>query len=250
MEPDENDVTSHLNAAHALEGEEMEERSPEALPTSVIKNFQDPGDAGEFRGSAEGKVLSLEKLLGGIAIKEEAGSRARDSEHREDQISASTELSGKGRPPKKKAHERPIHLNLRYERELIIVDDANKKEVEAHLRRNRVVVVDLANVQEHAKELVGVLRDCMKTERMLTTRLDFKGKEHSSDEDEAPAYITTGSKTFYITRRKLMGEILRAHQKAERLKQEAAPLSTISAIEKFAKKLCVLKIHADKLLLS
>lgn len=194
------------------------ESEGEILPPSTIRS------TAEF----DKKGFDLERLLDEVTLREE---------RKEDQEAISARKEGDR--ARKKGHI----LYKRYENELLFTD-GDSEEIKVRTRDCKVITVNLAD-QEPVKDISPILRECSKAERSISSQLELQDK---IEEEKNPLLITTSQRNFYITRRKLMGEILVVQKKLDRLRQTCASLDKIHALERFIRKLCLIKVLSDKLI--
>jgi hypothetical protein len=197
-------------------------RGEEQISPSVVRDFCDTEEQ-----SIREKALAIEDILGGISIEAQPGLQ---SPRQDEQISAS-----KGRK-EGESGERPVQLVIKYRRELLFPDTLHLLPEGA-----RIVYVETGYAGGSEKERLLILRECSRRERTLQNKLLFR-----EEEERGEVYVTTEERRFFITKRRLMGEILRAQRKAERMKQERRPHLNLVLTDLFLRKLCVLKTYSEK----
>ncbi|KAI5192209.1 hypothetical protein NEMIN01_1878 [Nematocida minor] len=147
--------------------------------------------------------------------------------------SAENIFAGDTAANKKKPSIRPVMLVVSYMSELIF-DPEDLPESSKCIEINEDFYTSF-------NELSSAVKESMRVEKTVIQRL-----ERSQGVETSKYYITTKTKTFFVSKQRLLGEILKAQRKIERIR----PLTVLSvqmALECFIKKLCVLKVIADKM---
>ncbi|OAG30937.1 hypothetical protein NEIG_00421 [Nematocida sp. ERTm5] len=133
---------------------------------------------------------------------------------------------------KKRSVIRPVMLCVKYNNELVYdISDTSD---------NEFIIID-ENIPVSFNELTSAVKESMRIEKVVIQIL-----EKNEDLLKSKIFITTKDKKFYISKKRLLGEILKTQRKIERIR----PLIMLSMqlpLENQIKKLCTLKVIADKM---
>ncbi|EIJ88442.1 hypothetical protein NEPAR06_1865 [Nematocida parisii] len=133
---------------------------------------------------------------------------------------------------KKRSVIRPVMLCVKYNNELVYdISDTSD---------NEFIIID-ENMPVSFNELTSAVKESMRIEKVVIQIL-----EKNENLLKSKIFITTKDKNFYISKKRLLGEILKTQRKIERIR----PLIMLSVqlpLENQIKKLCTLKVIADKM---
>ncbi|KAI5130114.1 hypothetical protein NEPAR04_1882 [Nematocida parisii] len=133
---------------------------------------------------------------------------------------------------KKRSVIRPVMLCVKYNNELVYdLSDTSD---------NEFIIID-ENMPVSFNELTSAVKESMRIEKVVIQIL-----EKNENLLKSKIFITTKDKNFYISKKRLLGEILKTQRKIERIR----PLIMLSVqlpLENQIKKLCTLKVIADKM---
>ncbi|KAI5135283.1 hypothetical protein NEAUS06_1450 [Nematocida ausubeli] len=134
---------------------------------------------------------------------------------------------------KKKPIPRPVMLCVKYIDELVF----DEKNIVAG---GCVVCID-ERTYTTLNEINSAVKESMRVEKVVIQRL-----ERNEAFRKSKYYITTVEKKFFISKQRLLGEILKTQRKIEKVRP-LIMLSIQMALENQIKKLCALKVIADKM---
>ncbi|KAI5190156.1 hypothetical protein NECID01_0849 [Nematocida sp. AWRm77] len=140
----------------------------------------------------------------------------------------------------RKVLSRPVMLVETRKGDLMHGEDLGLGNMQSFLDKKCIVQVSLrASAYTHA-ELSLAIKDSIQAEKQTIQKLE--AFQQISPEG---IYITVEGADFFITKSRLLGEILTAQRKLERLKATCT-LGVCSVLESFIKKLCIIKVLAEK----
>ncbi|KAH9387176.1 uncharacterized protein NEMAJ01_2072 [Nematocida major] len=132
---------------------------------------------------------------------------------------------------KKKSMHRPVMLTVTYSNELLF----SAREIP----KDAYTIVVNENTPVPFNDLNTAMKESMRIERLLIEKL-----ERNESVQKSLCFLTTSTGLFYISKQRLLGEILKTQRKIERIR--ALTLLAVQApLEAFIKKLCTLKVVAD-----
>lgn len=127
---------------------------------------------------------------------------------------------------------RPVMLTVCYTDELIVGENSS-------------LAKDVSEVNEELvtsfNEISSAVKESMRVEKELIQCL-----ERNEVPEKTKIFLTTKTKDFFISRNRLLGEILKAQRKIEKSRSEGAPLFIQMCLEYFIRRLCTFKVLADK----
>lgn len=144
-----------------------------------------------------------------------------------------TEIIYAGFPKERKNFSiRPVMLVLSYMEDLFFQEEELPKGKE-------IIKVDERTFPTY-NEINSAIKESMRVEKDLISKLEKNEPPKRSEK------ILSSEKDFFISKNRLLGEILRSQRKIEKIRIEGGPLSIQIALERFIRKLCILKVQADK----
>lgn len=138
---------------------------------------------------------------------------------------------------------RPVFLVSMHANELIEGELANFFQLSKFslAPKESLIIVDPENEVVHYKDINEAIKDSLKAEKEILHR------GISSEKTDKIVYISTKKKRFFISPLRLLGEIVKAQRKIERMRSTTkfSP-ATHKSMECFLKKLCIIKVLADR----
>jgi len=145
-----------------------------------------------------------------------------------------------GGPEPKRLNTKPVVLTLMYQNDLYQKIDTDEKMEDREILDKKIVQVKKSGKVLDPGELTSAIRDSIRAEQLLIQRLDRNEKPEKSE-----MLVTNETCSYYIGKERLLGEILKAQRKLEKLRKLGA-LWMQKALEDFIKKLCALKVLSEK----
>ncbi|OAG31918.1 hypothetical protein NEDG_00393 [Nematocida displodere] len=137
---------------------------------------------------------------------------------------------------------RPVLLVNFYRNELLI-RDTETDIVPNFLQNRKTLQVAVTDSEVSFNDISSAIKESMRMEKVIVQKL-----EQNEPVEQSEYLVTPENAKFVVGKHRLLGEILKAQRKAERLKPQGI-LRIQKSLELFIRKLCKLKVLAERLAL-
>ncbi|KAI5181877.1 hypothetical protein NEOKW01_2033 [Nematocida sp. AWRm80] len=153
---------------------------------------------------------------------------------------ASIEKIYAGSTPERKVLIRPVLLEIQYKNELVFPENISNFNEQEYFSQDKIWPVPIGMIKVFPSELTTAIKESIRVEKKLAHKW-----ETNEPVPKSTNYITNTARTYFISKHRLLGEILKTQRKIERTTLTGT-LSAQKALEAFLYKLCTLKVLSDR----